>query len=105
MKSLMNFHLKPATQEKLEAYAAMPGVSLDDCLEALVERVLPEDERNVSAPEATDTQFLKEHGMSYTAQAFPCLPRWRKTPFETSVCKAKGTFSEASQSECGTPLP
>jgi hypothetical protein len=103
----VNFHLKPATQEKLVAYAEMLGVSVDDCLEALVERVLPEDESNESAPEATDTQFQKEHGISVYRTGVPMpLSLVEDTLQAIRRQRERHIFGNVLKSGCsGTPLP
>jgi hypothetical protein len=55
----VTFHLKPEIQAKLVAHAAALGVSVDEYLQALVERevsTLPE-------PLFTGGEFQKEHGI------------------------------------------
>ena len=55
----MSYHLRPETQAKLEAHAAVLGMSADEYLEALLERQLPPEP---VASEFTGGQFQKEHG-------------------------------------------
>ena len=71
---VMNLHLKPETQEKLVAHAATLGISVGDYLEALVERVLPEEDPNASSAEVREGQFQKEHGISVYRTGVPMPP-------------------------------
>jgi hypothetical protein len=58
----VTLYLKPETQAKLEAHAAALGLSLDDYLEALVERELPTECTELPEPEF-EGQFQKERGI------------------------------------------
>jgi hypothetical protein len=57
----MTLHLRPETQARLEANAAALGLSVDDYLEALVERDALPVSQEESAP--SGAQFQQEHGI------------------------------------------
>ena len=57
----MTLHLRPETEARLTAQAGAMGMSVEDYLEALVERELPTDPQE--APVVSDSQFQKEHGI------------------------------------------
>ena len=56
----MTLHLRPETQAKLEAHATALGVSVDEYLEALVEKEPPPE---ADAPACSGGQFQKEQGL------------------------------------------
>lgn len=57
----MTVHLRPETEAKLAAHVASIGMSIDDYLEELVEKELPEDTDDVENPDAG--QFYQKHGI------------------------------------------
>jgi hypothetical protein len=67
---LMTLHLRPETEARLEAYASAVGMSVDEYLEALVEKELTSTE----APASTGGQFQKEHGIWVYRTGTPMPP-------------------------------